>query len=234
MKREMVYSKMELLGVLEEGNLKESTSKLHSLIENKKNTMLEIVNIIGGNRIEEVIKNLDIQDKNRILELSHGNCIHLPKLLHEAVGLTYFGMETSVVMKAEASRINKKFENKRKALFQIYDGVNIPYVSKFFDRIISANSISFLGKSFLFLEEMYRVLKPGGVFVLSFDKDDFINSLSFSLNDNKCIEELIAKTDFILRSIETKTENGFCKNGDLEEREYIIVVLTKKEKLPLE
>ena len=77
-------------------------------------------------------------------------------------------------MKEVAESINGVSIGNREALFQLYDGLNIPYVSNFFDNILTVNTICFLDSPLSFLNEMHRVLKGKGKFVLTFVNGSFM------------------------------------------------------------
>ena len=187
--------------------------------------------------IKESIKLLDLIEKNRVLELGHGNCYHLNMLLKEADDLKYFGMEISEIMKEAAEKTNETSIRKRKALFQLYDGINIWYVSNFFDRILTVNTLYFIEKPLDFLNEMYRVLKPGGKCVLTFTKDSFMKNLPFVVNSKiftlynvETIKNLVSQTDFILSEIHKKKESIKSRTKEMINRPYFVIVLHKKEK----
>lgn len=183
------------------------------------------------------IKSLSLVDKNRVLELEHGSCNHLKMLLKEADDLTYFGMETSKIKKEIAESINGINIRKRKALFQLYNGIKIPYVACFFDRILTVNTICYMEKPLDFFNEMYRVLKPGGKFVLTFTNDGFNkkgcfidDSNSYTVYDIKKIKKLISQTNFILSEIHKKKEYVKNEIGEKINIPYFVIVMDKKEK----
>tara|TARA_R110002050_G_scaffold268550_1_gene410685 strand:+ start:30151 stop:30570 length:420 start_codon:yes stop_codon:yes gene_type:complete len=138
--------------------------------------------------ILESVKLLDIRNKNRMLELGHGNGSHLPEILKQSNEVKYFGMEISKVMQQKSAKINAKYVKKLIASFQIYDGRNIPYVVNFFDRIITVNTIYFWKNLIDFLNEIHRVLKPNDTFVITFAKIFLLflkqMSLAFTTNQN--------------------------------------------------
>lgn len=183
--------------------------------------------------IIESILALDLEEKNRVLELGHGSCTHLKHVMQQANDLRYFGMEISNTMLNEAKRINHEFTKKNHALFQLYNGQDISYVLNFFDRILTVNTIYFWEDPIKFLNEMYRVLKPNGIFVLAFvqkgfmEKLPFVTDKIFNLYNTPKLKKIIENTGFKLLNIEDKTEPAISKSGDLVNRAYTIVKLTK-------
>jgi len=200
--------------------------------------MGEFLNNTNNGIIKESIEALDLDDKNRVLELGHGNCSHLPFLMEQAAHLKYFGMEISDVMLKEASRINADYIKNKDVLFQLYDGIRVPYVHNIFDRILTVNTIYFWGNPVTYLQEMFRVLKPGGIFVLAFTNSKFIEELSlvansddFVLYNKQDIENMIAETDFIVSDIEDRIEKRKDKDGNWVDTNYNLFVLKKKERI---
>ncbi|MEE9363835.1 MAG: class I SAM-dependent methyltransferase [Cellulophaga sp.] len=194
----------------------------------------ELLNDSNHSMIKESISSLQVFDKSRVLELGHGNCAHLSDILKQAFQVRYFGMEISETMKQEAERINYKYMNKRQALFQLYNGNEIPYVLNFFDRIVTVNTIYFWENPVAFLQELYRVLKPNGICVLTYAKSTCMEKLPFVNNneifilyDDEKLKQLVQKTNFELRDIENKTERVKSKLGEWVNREYSVVVLGK-------
>ncbi|NJX14708.1 class I SAM-dependent methyltransferase [Tamlana crocina] len=193
----------------------------------------KIMNQSNQNMVLQSIKALNLEEKNRVLELGHGNAAHVPHLMKQAIDLRYFGMEISSTMKQQAEQNNTRLIKKKWALFQLYDGKNIDYVPKFFDRILTVNTIYFWEKPLEFLNEMFRLLKPEGLFVLTFvDKDfmerlPFVSEQIFNLYNTPKLKKLIEQTQFKTVSIKSQVEPALSKTGEMVNREYTIVALTK-------
>jgi len=173
----------------------------------------------------ESIKLLDLEKKNRVLELGHGCCDHLNFLMEQAIELKYFGMEVSENIVQEASVINKTYIDEAKALFQVYDGENIPYVQNMFDRILSINTIYYWKNPLEYINELFRSLKPGGKCVVSFSDTTFLEQLPiledknvYSFYDLESFNQIIESSDFKMHEV-SETADGF-----------IVAVLKKKER----
>lgn len=184
------------------------------------------------NMILSSIDAVQLEDKNRVLEIGHGNCSHLNDLLKKAHKLRYFGLEISEVMRQEAEQNNLDHVKQGHALFQFYNGSKIPYVFNFFDRIMTVNTIYFWKNPKEFIKDLYRVLRPGGICVISFVNGNFMKKLpfinsDFSLYDSKKIIDLIFCTKFELMTFQTKKEFIKSKTGSMVYSPYTIAVLKK-------
>jgi len=219
---------------LDERKLKEIAHQLRCPSGEEGVLMGKLLTETNSGMIRETIALLQLSNKNRILELGHGNCEHLSFLLKQALQLRYFGMEISEVMKQEAVSINKQYVKKRQALFQLYNGKEIPYVLHFFDCVLTVNTIYFWRDPVALLNEIYRVLKPGGICILTYVKSSCMEKLPFVANNNifslyshENIKQLVDVTAFEIDQIKNKTERVKSKSGEWVEREYAIVVLSK-------
>jgi len=198
-------------------------------------TGIEVADMMHGSNIgmtTHAIDRLAIADNDRILELGHGNGKHLPYLMQQKAGLTYYGLEISKTMNREAETGNQAFAEKKQAVFQLYDGVHIPFVDHYLDRIFTVNTIYFWEEPERLLSELYRVLKPGGRLNITFAQEGFMQTLpftkyGFTLYSNERITELLKTTPFRVADTATQTESIKSKTGKEVIREFTTVSLEK-------
>ncbi|REC47665.1 class I SAM-dependent methyltransferase [Chryseobacterium pennipullorum] len=191
----------------------------------------EMMNATNIGMTLESIRTLLIEDDERILEIGHGNAGHVKSLIHLATNLKYTGIDISETMYTEARRINKDFESQ--ADFILYDGMELPFEDGSFDKIFTVNTVYFWKDPAAFLNEIYRVLKDDGTFVLTFAQKDFMEKLpftayDFTLYNNSDMEELISKSHFKRMKTSEKEEQIKSKTGD-ETIQRIYTVLTIKK-----
>lgn len=184
------------------------------------------------NMILSSIDAVQLENKNRLLEIGHGNCSHLIDIMQKALYLKYYGLERSELMCHQAEKNNVNYVKKRRASFQYTSGDKIPYVFNFFDRIVTVNTIYFWEKPVEFLKDIYRVLKPEGICVLTFVDGDFMKDLpfvnsSFTLYNQSKLVHLVSDTEFDLIALEAKKELVESKDGKMVNREYTIATLKK-------
>lgn len=191
----------------------------------------EMMNATNIGMTLESIKTLLIEDDENILEIGHGNAAHVKSLLSLAQNLKYTGIDISETMYYEARRLNEEFKNQ--AEFVLYEGTKLPFEDKTFDKIFTVNTVYFWENPVEYLNEIYRVLKTEGTFVLTFGQRDFMEKLPFTefdfkLYNNDEMEELISKSRFKRMKIFEKEEEIKSKTGDeLIKRNYTILTIKK-------
>ncbi|WP_278380305.1 class I SAM-dependent methyltransferase [Chryseobacterium arthrosphaerae] len=191
----------------------------------------EMMNATNISMTMESVRTLLIEDGEHILEIGHGNAGHLKHILDLAQNLAYTGIDISETMNQEAKRLNKDFLHQ--ADFILYEGKKLPFQDQTFDKIFTVNTVYFWEKPVDFLNEIYRVLKDGGTFVLTFGQRDFMEKLpftayDFTLYNNNEMEELISKSHFKRMKITEKEEEIKSKTGN-ETIQRIYTILTIKK-----
>lgn len=178
------------------------------------------------------ISHLNVDQDSRILEIGHGNARHLPDLFNNYKPIKYFGLEVSELMYAEAKIINEKYISQNKAEFHLYDGHAIPFEDDNFDRIFTVNTIYFWDDPMLFINEIYRVLKPNGKVCICFVHKESMKTLPFTkwgfeFYDQKRIENLISQTSFKIEAFPDFEEQILSKVGEKVTRKFHTLVLRK-------
>lgn len=179
----------------------------------------------------ESIQTLLIEDNEHILEIGHGNAGHVRNILNKAIDVKYTGIDISETMHHEAIKLNKDFENQ--AEFVLYEGTELPFKDKTFDKIFTVNTVYFWEKPKDFLNEIYRVLKDNGTFVLTFGQRDFMEKLpftqfGFTLYNTGEMEETVSKSYFKRMKISERQEEVKSKTGEETiTRNYTILTIKK-------
>ena len=198
-------------------------------------TGIEVANMMNATNIgmtKHVIESLNLDKNDVVLELGHGNCGHLSFLMEQAENLKYFGLEISELMQQEAIKSNPNYLENNSADFRLYNGTKIPFNDESFDKIFTVNTLYFWQNPDLLLNEIYRVLKPNGIFALTFADKSFMEKLpftnfGFNLYSLKDAEELLEKNRFkILNSI-SQTEQVFSKTNEMVNRTFFTVLAEK-------
>jgi ubiquinone/menaquinone biosynthesis C-methylase UbiE len=195
---------------------------------------IEIGEMMNDTNIEmtlESIQTLLIEDDEYILEIGHGNADHVKSILNKAENVKYTGIDISETMHQEAKKRNVRFENQ--ADFVLYEGKKLPFQDKTFAKIFTVNTVYFWEQPVEYLNEIYRVLKDSGTFVLTFGPREFMEKLPFTqfdfkLYSNAEMEEIISKTHFKRMKISERQEQ--IKSKTSEEtitRNYTILTIKK-------
>jgi ubiquinone/menaquinone biosynthesis C-methylase UbiE len=193
----------------------------------------DLMNETNINMTLHSIDRLNLLDNDSILELGHGNCVHLAYVLQQKKNLTYHGLDISELMNKEAKRINQQFIDRQQAAFNLYDGLNIPFTDSYFDRVFTVNTIYFWTDPEFLMSELYRVIKPKRMLNITFCQQYYMKQqpftqFGFTLYDNEKIEQLIDTTQFKIVCSDTRTETVKSKTGDgLVDREFTTITLEK-------
>lgn len=217
---------------MKQEELHEIASQLKLPTGEKGIEMANMMHETNINMTRHSIQNLNISAGNIILELGHGNAGHVEFIFEQTENLKYYGLEMSELMFQEARRTNRNFVSQKQAFFSLYDGNVIPFQDAFFDKIFTVNTIYFWQEPEKLLSEIYRVLKPNGIFCITFAEESFMKQLPFTkyefeLYSTEKVEKLIQKTAFKIINKETLTEKVKTKTGELVDRDYTTIVLEK-------
>lgn len=191
----------------------------------------EMMNATNIGMTLESIKALLIEDNEHILEIGHGNAGHVKRILNRAQNIKYKGIDISATMHNEAKRLNEAFRDQ--ADFVLYDGEKLPFEDKTFDKIVTVNTVYFWKQPVDYLNEIYRVLKKTGTFVLTFGQRDFMEKLpftqfDFTLYNTDEMEETVSGSYFSRMTVSEREEEVKSKTGEETiTRNYTILTIKK-------
>lgn len=182
------------------------------------------------NMIKNGIEAIDFQDDFSILELGFGNGQHISELLSKADNLTYAGLETSELMLQQAIKNNPNLEP---ASFILADGsAKLHFDNEMFDCFLSSNTVYFWQNIALQLQEIFRVLKTGGQFSISFVEKGFGQKLpftpfGFNLYSETEMQSHLQNAGFRNTVFKTYREEVKSKDGQLVTRIYLVAKAVK-------
>ncbi|MFZ9386641.1 MAG: class I SAM-dependent methyltransferase [Chitinophagaceae bacterium] len=155
------------------------------------------------NRSNEHLYNLTIEamqlkGNESILEIGFGNGMFFEKLLSKDQNLQLAGIDFSKTMVSAASEKNKPaLAAGRLSLFH-GNSKRMPFADENFNRVFCINVIYFWDKPSAHLSEIFRVLKPGGLFYATARTSESLEKMPFTrygfrkYRENewkKCLEE---------------------------------------------
>lgn len=216
---------------MEEKDLKILAQNLRNPQGEKGIEIGEMMNATNIGMTLESIKTLLIGDGEQILEVGHGNAGHLKSILNKAKDLKYTGIDISETMNKEAQNLNAEFKDQ--AEFILYEGKKLPFEDKVFDKIFTVNTVYFWENPKEYLNEIYRVLKDSGTFVLTFAQRVFMETLPFTQYDFKLynseeMQEIISESYFKRMKMVEKEEQIQNKAGtETFTRLYTVLTIKK-------
>lgn len=113
------------------------------------------------------IQLLQLSPDDAVLEIGMGNGFFCKDILSSHETVTYTGCDFSELMIDEASSINKEWVAAGRARFVEADITQLPFEDNSFHKLLTVNTIYFWEDTLKPLTEIFRVLKPGGVAVIS-------------------------------------------------------------------
>lgn len=175
---------------------------------------------------------LELKPHSRVLELGHGNGGHLCELFDCASGLRYAGLELSNLMHESAILFAKENRLDQNCNFKVYDGLNLPYPDAAFDSLFTVNTLYFWPDPLKMLQEIFRVLKPGGAAAVCFGRKSYMINLPFTRYNFRLYEpeEVISMAEdcgFCLSGLIEKREPVRGKTGETVERDFVCTVLKR-------
>lgn len=178
------------------------------------------------------INGLRLENMDAILELGHGNGGHIKELLSLKSKLSYIGLEISETMQEEARRINKYLSNSNDLQFSLYDGLSVPFADQSFTKIMTTNTLYFWQNPLLLMKELFRVLKPKGLFVIAFGQASFLEKLpfvrdKFTLYTTEEVLKLASEAGFKNLQCENKEDVVKSKTGELVTRKFSVLTLKR-------
>jgi ubiquinone/menaquinone biosynthesis C-methylase UbiE len=167
-----------------------------------------------------------------ILEIGPGNGSHVSGLLNGEEGLRYFGIDVSETMINEANNLNEEFVRAGRAVFRKSDGECIPFEDQVFTKIFTVNTLYFWNDPVAYAREIYRVLRPGGYFVLTITDKSFMSKLpftqyGFTLYDRAEALSVLEKAGFTVEGVTEEIDVTTGISGQPVERDIILITASR-------
>lgn len=140
---------------------------LKQSLELTRDNLNELLSTVGDmalkRRARRIVEELELQNKEKILEVGCGNGYYLNLLNRLAFRLTLIGIDRDERALIDARKLIR--DDKVKLI--LTDANKIPFKGNTFDKVIISEVIEHIENEQNVLSEIYRVLKPGGVMVLT-------------------------------------------------------------------
>jgi ubiquinone/menaquinone biosynthesis C-methylase UbiE len=194
---------------------------------------LEIAESMNENNrgmIENTVRSLQIQKGDVILEIGPGNADHVREMVPR--GIEYHGVDIAPTMVEDARRRLGSITDP-KIEFHLYEGSILPFADKTFDRIFTVNTIYFWKEPAAFLQEIHRVLRPGGTAAITFAQRSFMEKLPFTkwhftFYDTEKLRQLVAGSPFRSAEFRDHSEMIEVRTGDTMPRDYTVALVRRE------
>ncbi len=209
--------------------IREIAAQLRNPTGEKGVEMGHIMNEANVAMIDHTFETLQPVTGESILEIGHGNANHLQKLIKMAPGIKYTGLDISETMHLEAKKYCAENGLESQTTFVHYEGQNIPFEAKTFDKIFTINTLYFWESPEAYLNELHRILKPGGKLLITYAEEESMDKLPFTsygftkYSPDK-FEKLIQNSKFKLESNRQYVEKINSKVLTYDERKFRVGV----------
>jgi len=170
------------------------------------------------NMIAKTLDFLELQPHAHVLELGFGNGMHIEGLMERFNIHTYEGLELSDAMIQSASVLNNDLIQQGRVVLNRIEKDVIQKPADRFDACFSVNTLYFWEDVMHYLNQIYRILKPGGQLVLTFiaresaEKQAFTRH-GFQLYTVDEVQNFLNLAGFTQVLGETFTEEAVSKDG---------------------
>lgn len=111
-----------------------------------------------------MLSSMDLRDDDSILEIGFGNGVHFSELILLKENIKIYGIDYSKEMVEQAEEKHSLFINTGQLFLREGNSNHLPYNDHFFDIVFCNMVIYFWDNPEEHLNEIKRVLKPGGIF----------------------------------------------------------------------
>ena len=156
--------------------------------------------------VELTMETLQPGDWESLLEVGFGSGRFFSDLLGQANGLTIKGVDYSPEMVEQAKRVNQSLISEGRLELILASSGQLPFANDVFDKVYCNNVIYFWDDPAEHLEEIKRVLVPGGRFYAGFRPKEDLKQLpmveyGFTLYEEQEWEEVLEKNGFRVREV---------------------------------
>lgn len=123
---------------------------------------------------------IDFKPNQQVLEIGFGNGIHFPEYFEVEPNVCVTGVDFSEDMCEEAKNHNPGLIDSGKLSIHCLETSSLHFPNSSFDLVIAINVIYFLDPAELHLKEIYRILKPGSLFLIGFRPRHVVEHLEFT------------------------------------------------------
>lgn len=182
--------------------------------------------------IRWAIEKLALQNHDLVLEIGFGNGFHIGGLLRKKTGIAYTGLDFSETMVEVASKKHEEEIRSGQVSFHLGSSADLPFSSDAFDKIFTVNTLYFWEDPGVHLKQIFRVLKPGGVFSIGIKSRSFMQHLpftshGFTLYEQEEVAKLLKECGFTIMDVGWRKEEVREIAGKMLTPDAIVITGTK-------
>ena len=154
---------------------------------------------------------LEVQSNQKLLEIGFGPGVLIKQVCEQEPDCKVIGLDFSPDMVKQATQLNKKFIKRFQLTLIDGNSDDLPFDYEGFDSIFCANTLYFWQPPEPHFNEIFRVLQPGGKFVMGFRTGEQIDQMQlhptiFARYSEADVIHLLERVGF--ESIEIKQRLG--------------------------
>lgn len=155
---------------------------------------------------------LDVKPKQKLLEIGFGPGVLINQLCEHEPHCKIIGLDFSPMMVRQASLLNKRYIKSYQLALIGGNSDCIPVEYDSFDSVFCANTLYFWQPPEQHINEIFRVLKSGGKFVMGFRTGEQIDAMGlhptiFARYSQEDVQNLLLVAGFV--NVEIKEQEGF-------------------------
>ncbi|MEX0721978.1 MAG: class I SAM-dependent methyltransferase [Balneolaceae bacterium] len=165
---------------------------------------------------------LDLKAGEQVLEIGFGNGKHFPRFFEAELEIFLTGIDFSEDMCVEARKNNPYLIEEDKLTVHCVDSSSTSLPDQSFDWIVALNVIYFWEPPEKYLNEIQRLLKPGGKLLLGYHprhsmEDQDFTKQNFTLYEPEELNYVLKENDFIkIQEKINKTKQTFVDGTEFE------------------
>lgn len=126
------------------------------------------------------LETMDLRDNENVLEIGFGNGMFFEKVFSKAANLRIHGVDFSETMLHAARENNQAAVTAGRLSLQFGNSDNLLFEDNSFDKVFCINVAYFWDEPTKDLQEVYRVLKPGGRFYTTVRTKESMQHMPFT------------------------------------------------------
>ena len=178
--------------------------------------MTKIMNIMNQKLYNSVLRHINLEPNNIILDIGFGNGYLINKLFKKNIPIKIYGIEISNDMVNKVSRKNKHHIKNDRLKLLLENIEKTSFENDTFDKIVTINTIYFWENHGKCFSEIKRILKPNGIFLNLIYTRDFLDKIVYTkYGFNKYsvdeIKTLTVENGMkIIEIVEVKKNKSYC------------------------